>query len=211
MSIPNIDTFEHDISEEIKTKEATVGDIAAAGGDVGNAPAKPASLSMLVISLGILFLVAVVAISAVLFFKYYASQPIAAPATGTPAKTEHPNNLVRSLSPTLQEAVGQFVKSAQKNEYGYVLEITSYSDVFAYMLKNENAYADEIADTVGSSRDTSTTTPSFVWSDVTLNNQNMRVGTSGSSTVIYAFVNRKYLLISKTTEGILALRSGILH
>jgi hypothetical protein len=79
------------------------------------------------------------------------------------------------------------------------------------MLKNEDLYADELAFAIGSPREVSTSSLPFIFTDVTRNNQNMRVGTSGSSTIIYAFVNTNTLVISSSTEGILALRGGILR
>ena len=59
--------------------------------------------------------------------------------------------------------------------------------------------------------DTSTTTQAFSFKDITINNQNMRIATSASSTVIYAFIGSEALVFSSTTEGILLLRSDILR
>jgi hypothetical protein len=36
MTLANIDTFEHDIEHEMKSKEVTVRDIATSRGDIGN-------------------------------------------------------------------------------------------------------------------------------------------------------------------------------
>lgn len=209
MAIPNIDTFEHDISEEIKHKEATIGDIAASGGEIGNTPVRSSSLSLFLVGLGILFVAAVIATSIILFLKYRGDAPAVTPAaTGVEVPR---GTAVSSLSASIDSAVGSSIGTIQASEYGYIAELKSYSDVFAYMLRNEDTFADELAAAVGSSRDTSTTSLPFIWTDVTINNQNMRVGTSGTNTVVYAFVNTKHLLISKTTEGILALRGAILR
>lgn len=90
------------------------------------------------------------------------------------------------------------------------MQLLSYTNVFAYMIKNESAFADELAIAIGSPREAGTTTVPYTFSDVTILNQNMRVGTSGESSVVYAFVNAKTLLVSSSTQGILTLRSGIL-
>lgn len=209
MTIPNVDTFEHDISEEIKTKEATMGDIASASGDLGNTPEQTSSVSTLMIVLGIILFIAVIAVAA-LFFIRISQEPALPPLSGNTAQTTG-NTGAGDVSYTIDQAVGTSIGTVQKSEYGYSVQILSYSDVFAYMLKNEQRYADELARAVGSPRDTSTTTPPFAFTDITINNQNMRVGTSGSSTVVYAFVNMKTLLISSSTEGILALRGAILR
>lgn len=210
MPIPNIDTFEHDISEEIKTKEATMGDIASASGEIGNTPVQSSSTSTLLIALGLLLLAAVVAVSVIFFIKYSKGSAIAPSANGN---TQQPSGIQMSfVSDSIDQAIGGSLGTIQKSGYGYTIDILSYSDVFAYMIKNEQKYADELADSVGSPRDSSsTTTPPFFFTDVTINNQNMRVGTSASSTVVYAFVNTKTLLFSSSTEGVLALRSAILH
>lgn len=214
MSLPNIDTFEHDISEEIKSKEATIGDIAAASGDVGNIPVRPSSSPILLLALGAFFLLAVVGLSIFLILSYRQG-PISNAANNGAVQGNNqsvgPGVRLSAVSSSMDASIGQYVSDVQKSEYGYAIQLTSYSDVFAYMLRNENQYADEIASAVGAPRDTSTSTFPFMFTDVTINNQNMRVGTTGSSTVVYAFVNAKYLLISKTTEGILTLRSAILR
>ena len=208
MSIPNIDTFEHDISEEIKTKEATIGDIASSSGEIGNTPNQSSSISTFLIAFGILVLVAVITVAAVLFIKY-SQRPIAVPQSSADEQSSG-GALMKSISGSINSAIGDSIGTIQKTEYGYNIQLLSYSDVFAYMLKNEQRYADELAQSVGSPRDTSTTTPSFSFTDVTINNQNMRVGVSANSMVVYAFVNTKILLISSSTQGILSLRGVIL-
>jgi hypothetical protein len=210
MSIPNVDTFEHDIAEEIKTKEATLTDIASAGGDVSNVGNSRAQTSNLLIVLGVVFIVAVIGILIALVY-FYGVKNSDAPLTETPANTAtSQSNALLAISPTLHDALGGNIGKVSKSEYGYTLQVLSYSAVFSYMLKNEREFSDELAFSLGSPRDISTTTPTFSFTDLTLQNQNMRVGTAGSSTIVYAFVNTNTLLISKTPEGILTLRGAIL-
>jgi hypothetical protein len=209
MSIPNVDTFEHDIAQEIKTREATITDIASASGDVGNLGGSRARTSNLLIILGAVFIVAVIGILVALFFLYGIGGTAPTTNTPTPVVAEQDNRL-SEISPALHTALGDSVGKISKSEYGYAMQILSYGTVFSYMLKNETDYADQLAASVGSARDASTSTPLFSFTDVTLQNQNMRVGTSGSSTVVYAFVNTNTLLVSSSTEGVLTLRSAIL-
>ena len=206
MSVPNVDTFEHDIAEEIRTKEASLTDIASAGGDVKNAT--PAQTSNLLVILGLIFILAV--IGSVAWLLYLQVRPTAPQEdTNLPGQTES-GATIQSISPTIADAVGPSFGKVTKSEYGYSVKILSYSEVYSYMLRNEAKYADELGLLVGSPRDTGTTSLPFSFTDTTLSNQNMRVGTSGSSTVVYAFVNGTTLLVSSSTSGILALRSGIL-
>jgi hypothetical protein len=79
--------------------------------------------------------------------------------------------------------------------------------VFSYTVKNEEDLARAIARVLptGLGGDTA-----YTFSDITIANQNMRVGISGSSTVAYAFVGTKTLIMSTSTEGLSAIASGIL-
>jgi hypothetical protein len=208
MAIPTVDTFEHDIAEEIRTKEASLTDIASAGGDVGNTRSSAAQTSNMLVILGIVFVVLVLG-TIIAFFFFYNATPEIPPLTSTSA-TSSSNAQLEKISPKLASAIGSYVRTVSKSDYGYTLTLLSYSPVFSYMIKNESAYADELARTVGSPRDTGTSSPPFTFTDLTLSNQNMRVGVSGSSTVVYAFVNAQALVIASSPQGILALASAIL-
>lgn len=209
MSVPNVDTFEHDIAEEIRTKEATLTDIASAGGDLGNLPTSHVQTSRLLLIMGGIFVLAV--IGAFVAFFVLSSGPTQ-PNGNLNNQAELPDvsNRLLALSPTIHDALGGNLGKVTKSEYGYTLEIVEYTPVFAYMIKNEQLYADELAIAVGSPRTAGTTTIPFTFTDITISNQNMRVGTSGDARVVYAFVNAKALVIASSTEGILALRGGIL-
>lgn len=219
MTTSNIDTFEHDISNEIKQKEATLIDIASASGDIKNST-PPTEITPEKKHISTLFLISVITLcvsgiiaSGIFGYNYYTKkQAIANKPTETPLGPSIPAISLAIISPTLDQQIGRFINTVQQTENGYSMAITSYPSVYAYMIKNEISYADEIAEAVGSARDFSTTTTPFTFNDVTINNQNMRIGTSGSSTVIYAFTNNtQMLLISSTTEGILLLRDAIVR
>jgi hypothetical protein len=208
MSVPNVDTFEHDIAEEIKTKEASLPDIASASGDVGNTETSRERTSTLLVVSGAFFVLALLGGLGYFLFAQVTSSQTELPTPQTQTATTEGN--LFALSTYLYEGIADHVSSVRKNEYGYALTLTSYTPVFSYMIKNEQLFADELAVSVGSPRDTSSSSLPFLFSDTTLSNQTMRVGTSGSSTVIYAFVNSQALVVSSTTEGILTLRNAIL-
>lgn len=50
----------------------------------------------------------------------------------------------------------------------------------------------------------------YIFSDITLNNQNIRVAKSAYGTVAYAFIETNKLVIASSPEGIISLRSRIL-
>jgi hypothetical protein len=209
MSIPNVDTFEHDISEEIKNKEASIADIAAASGNVGNTEQTRGGSNLFFILGGLFIFVIICVLGALLYFTARNSSTPPEVATSTLPTTS--TSLLYSLSPTLSDALSGSVSDVKKGEYGYTLSLSSYTGAFAYMVKNENAYADELALAFGEPRDTSTSSSPFIFTDITLNNHTMRVGTSGSSTIAYAFINAQALVIASSTQGILSLASDILQ
>jgi hypothetical protein len=212
MSVPNIDTFEHDIADEIVHKEASIGDIAAASGDVGNSPSSKSGMFILSVSIIILCLVGAAVLGGYLYYaKKHAPAPLVPDAVTGLEPVATPGLPLSTISKNLDDGVGRFITQVEKSQYGYSMRVTSYSPVFAYMNTHEADFAEEIANAVGSLRDTSTSTPSFTFTDTTINNQNMRIGTSASSTVVYAFASPQILLIASSTESILALRSVILR
>lgn len=202
----NVDTFEHDIAEEIKSKEATITDIASAGGEVTNTP--NTGTSRILITLGGFSILAILVLFVTIFIVYNKN---ATPNTAVTPSLPDTNTRLLAISPSIYGAIGGNIVRVIKSEYGYSMSIVEYTPVFAYMIKNEDAYADELALAVNAPRDMSTTTSPFLFSDVTLNNQNMRVGISGESSVVYAFVNASTLLVSSSTQGIIALRGAILR
>lgn len=207
MAVANIDTFENDITQEIKTKEASLTDIASAGGDIGNAP--ESGSSKLLLSIGILsFLVAV----GMLGWYYYVNITTEDQIAEQSLQTEEGNIRAKlmAISPLLDAGIGDKVTKVTSTEYGHTLSLSEYTSVFAYMIRNESIFADELAASVGSARDLSTSTLAFWFSDMTASNQNMRVGVSDDKTVAYAFLNSKTLLIASSTEGILMLRATAL-
>ena len=210
MAVPHIDTFEHDIATEIKEREATIGDIASAGGDIGNVlpeEKKPFPFGMVLLTV----LIVLITVGIGYFgYTYYNKKINPIPSTSPVViPKEEDTSLLPALSPAFPDTIGRAVTDIKRSEYGYTLILNNYSLVFAYMLKNEFSYADDIARAVGTSRDTSTTTPPFLFSDITIENQNMRVGISGSSMVVYAFVGTNALIIASSTDNVLKLRGTV--
>lgn len=244
-----VETFEHDIADEIRQKEASITDIASAVGEIGNKPKEEeVNHSSLIIS--IVTILVLCGIGGILFvgYLYYSGQydPFA-PSTKTLEALNKrevvPAVTLLSLSPTLDKNIGDYLTNVQKVKSGYTITVTSYSPVFSYMIKNEVNYRDELAKAVNtyvkaksdfattssitsSSTPISTSTQSLLtttnntevmdvgygaFSDITINNQNMRMATTASGTVIYAFIGTQYLVISSSTDGILALKASKLQ
>lgn len=270
--IPKVDTFEHDISDEIRRKEASLTEISAASNDIGNndsdvttSQGKP----IFMIALIVFFVLSLAGFGVLGYFYYTDTQK----ATSTPPATNEQTSKVtqpnlEKISPTLASNISTFVTGVEKKERGYILTIGDYSQVFAYMTRNENDYIEDLAalfPQINPSA-TSTTTPpaqqkeyqatstsqasttditqktkttkastttekvatsstikeaapittmtsaaqASQFSDVTISNQNMRVWTSPSHKLFYAFIGNKAVAISDSAEGILYLKSAIL-
>lgn len=250
--VPKVDTFEQDIASEIKRKEASLTGISASSNNVGNDPVplpkKPPIFLMAIIAFFILSLLGF-GFLGYLYFSSTAKQQEEqiSPVTPIPKVTSD----MHTVSSTLDGQIGRFVTKVEKKDQGYVLTISDYSAVFAYMTRNETSYIDELASlftgvprvvatttqtqiatttattTVATStkKEMSTSTPvgtttqtiakelisSSPFYDITISNQNMRVWSSEGRSVVYAFVGTTVVLISNSKEGILALKSGILH
>ena len=211
MAVPTINTFEHDISDEIKQKEATITDIALASGEIKNDSNKKLSIPVIV-GIVIIFLSIVIGGGLYGYLYYEKKARESLKPLSTPLGPSIPTIPLSNLSKTMDENIGRFIKNVQHSDYGYSMTITNYSSVYAYMLKNESDYADEIAKALGEERDVNDKTNPFIFTDITLSNQNMRIATSASSTIVYSFVdNMQTLLISSSADGILSLHNAILQ
>lgn len=246
---PTTDTFEQDIVKEIHQKEASIMDIASSIGDISNrADDAPSKNSWFLIMVSVLVFCGIGGASYlgyVLYTNTFSQNNVPVAVTKAETKTTTSGVSLSQLSPAINKSVGQFLTNTQKMNAGYTIDIISYSPVFAYMLRNEKEFGDEIAQAVGNthtiknkpaipvtitpvtssstatstqatSTSTATTTEGqapiteYVFSDITINNQNMRVATCAYGTVAYAFVGTNTLIISSSPEGILALRNSVL-
>jgi hypothetical protein len=253
-----VDTFEHDIADEIRRKEASLAEIQAVSKQ--NSPTinidPPKTLPWLTITLVVGLIIAVVGISSLAY--YYFTDSLLPPSAEPQVinKNDIPKVVtdISKLSPSLSAGIGRFSTLVEKKEAGYVITLNNYTEVFAYMTRNEDAYIHELVgvypkavatstqEAVQENTSTSSTTkigesgatstkpktakvvvassteiqeddssPFSYFSDLTVSNQNMRVYKKEEQTVIYAFAGDKYVLISNTPEGILALKSAILR
>lgn len=221
MAIPNIDTFEHDIREEIKNREASVGDIASASGSVGNTSPSVSSTSnsskALLIFAGVMLLF-ILSGFGYLGYVYMVQKPAtkeqAAQILDQKTKDANTEKIIseklNKISPTLSVGIAHFTSQIDTTPLGSVLTLNNYSSVFAFIIKNEPAIAKDVfAEEIGTYA-FGTTTPDLTFSDVTKSNQNMRTLTVGSSTFVYAFFGEGYLAISNSVENILQMRGAII-
>lgn len=283
--MPKVETFEQNIVEEIKRKDASLTEISAAGNNVGDDPVEiPKQKPIFLIVIGTLFVIFLGALIGVWYFYFSDPSVTTPPLTEQNAANVIPKTTTElgKLSSTLGINIGRFVTSVEKRDRGYILTLSEYTPVFAYMTRNEKDFIEDLAllfpkvnNSIGQAATTTTattttstsTTPasatstasssapkkvatstkevkatttqpkattteedgvsipvtsSFAtlvsqdellgkaFSDVTMNNQNMRVFKKDGMRVVYAFVGNNTVLISDSPEGVLTLKSGIL-
>ena len=210
MEVPKIETFEYDISDEIKKKEASIGDIASAGGSLENKNLKSGSQKTFLLMAFLLVIILGGAGGLLGYFIYQKKQSqitqdkIKVDIINSTPSVELANNL-----PIFNQKVGRFVSKMEKNQFGSNLTLNEYSPVFAYVIKNEYSFSKEMSDLLGVALDYGTSSGPIIFNDTIVSNQNMRVLTNGTNKLVYAFVGTKHLLLSDTVEGILSMKNLI--
>lgn len=146
--MPKVDTFEHNIVEEIKRKDASLTDISSASNNIGNneepLPEKKPIFLIVVICLFVLFLIGVGGL-AYYYFNDPLLNPKPQPITQIIPEKPKPTEDIAKLSPTIATNIGRFIIKTEKKERGYVLTISDYSSVFGYLTRHENDYIEELA------------------------------------------------------------------
>jgi hypothetical protein len=155
--IPKVDTFAHDISEEVKAKEASLTQIATASNDIGNKDvSEERNSNRLILSVSALLVVLIMIVIGVLFYVLKEDDvQISETESAQIIEKEKKGNL-SALSPTLEREIGVHIQKVEKKDKGYVLTLSSYSPVFAYMKRNESEYIIELANTLNKGVATST-------------------------------------------------------
>lgn len=228
MAIPNIDTFEQDIREEIKHKEATIGDIASASGEIGNMPSNVGTFSNSKNSTDnnssrgfyistIIISILVISVLSYLGYLYTVQQS----ATKINKVTDNQNNSIdtpeiitkklNDFAPSLSEGISRFTTKVETAPYGTIISINDYDSVFAFMIKSETDIAKEVLANELKNYENSTTTPDLTFIDNTKSNQNMREVIVGSTTLVYAFISDQYLVFASSTESIIKIRGNIIR
>jgi hypothetical protein len=244
-----VDTFEHDIENEIRSKEASISDITDTIQDIGNDPV-PNQHKQSVFIMMLAFILCGISVAGYFGYTYYAA--MITPKVQQPTKNITTQKITQgstlgSISKTLDQSIGTFITKTEKTSDGYIITISSYPSVFSYMLRNEKDFGDEIALAVGnthivkevelatttqngtttlaSTKNSTSTliasstqkkeiekpqTTEYIFSDITVSNQNMRTATSIYGTVLYAFIGTQKLVIASSPEKILALRGNLL-
>ncbi|MEN9551825.1 MAG: hypothetical protein RI935_202 [Candidatus Parcubacteria bacterium] len=144
--IPKVDTFAHDISEEVKAKEASLTQIATASNDIGNKDvSEERNSNRLILSISALLIVLIMIVIGVLFYVLKEDDVQISETESVQITEKEKRGNLSALSPTLDREIGIHIQKVEKKDKGYVLTLSSYSPVFAYMKRNGSEYIIELA------------------------------------------------------------------
>lgn len=205
MPVPKIETFEYDISDELKNKQATIVDIASMDGTIETKKDSPKKTSLSKIILIILFIILTLSLILLLTLKLTTPKQITPLSQVNPISSIPQINL-ENLLPITNANIGRFISSVSKVDNGYAIKLLDFSSVYAYILQNESSFGKELENIFNIEE----SEPLKEFKDLTISNQDMRVLSTRKGKVIYSFIGNSGLAISTSTEGILTIRSVIL-
>jgi len=278
--LPKVDTFSQNIAEEIRRKEASLAQIQGEAAPQNHELILPKKNLPLIFIIGPFLLVCILLLACVAYFFFPTTQKTSQEGKqSTPVTANNEKSLqeLTKLSPALASHIGRFVSRIEKRDAGYIITITSYPSVFAYMTRNEESYINELAllfparvqatstqmqsekkalattteqlpSSASTTKATSTTasstkntvvtkqtktattttktneatTPAIQeaeiplvattspFKDITIANQNMRMWSNDTHTVVYAFIDDTKIIISDNPEKVLLLKGVIL-
>lgn len=225
MTLQKIETFEHDIADEVLKKEESATRVAATDALVQDVQKEAAQMAQtqkasplflsIIIAIVVIVILGAGGYFAYAFFAKKDSAPAVPAKTAQPATPQAQNAPATSVSffdktfPELKDGMSRYVRKAEKNPYGFTLYITDYTSTFAFVVKNEGLFAESLANALDIPADFRS--GAYVFTDATVANNNMRVGKSGESSVVYSFIGSNAIVISTSTDGVVQASGAIIR
>lgn len=215
---PQVETFEGDIQKEIKDNSTSVAQIASIDGKVETThEKKPISLALVLGIVGAILVIILAGLGYYFFvMKPSASTPEVTPITtnttpfpvaanSTSTQEVSPSTYtLDTLLPRFSNGVGRYIGSIRVEDGAYILPLTQFNPVFAYVLRNEDDFRNELFTLFYQASSTA------MFGDISVSNVDMRALTDGSSTLAYAFFDTTYLVIATSTDTIARIHSVII-
>ncbi|MEN9880902.1 MAG: hypothetical protein RLZZ308_85 [Candidatus Parcubacteria bacterium] len=149
--VPKVDTFAHDISDEIKRQNTTLTEVVVPkGGDAGTLQPPQSEIAgkaprVFAIMIATVVLIITGIISGLYYyFQILLVQPAHTQPQGEVVQENRQASGLGSVSLALNENIGRYVTKVEKKDKGIIISFSSYPDVFAYMTRNENDYITEL-------------------------------------------------------------------
>lgn len=234
MANDHISTFEKDIENEIRTKSASLSDIAAASGVVDNKPEKNALHLVILVVIALVILI----VGIVTYLYYNNLQRVTAPAVGTevkdtkttdvfentktPAKEESPKNIKREenrlvskklittplseLLPTLFPYVQKNLVKAETYQSGYIVTFSGYNEFYKTLLDNESFFLKDALLLYGDNP-----AEGSKFSDVRVGESDVRMATGEKGVAVYyLFIKPSTLVISDKSETLQSIVDALI-
>jgi flagellar basal body-associated protein FliL len=203
MSIPSVETFETDITEEIKQKQGSVTDVLAAHSKEEIAPPDYPIIKLLIV----IILLLTFGLIGVVFFFFVKKPASTVPLQQVQTKPTTEQASLMTILPKTGPRIEPYVTSVKRHADGYALTLSSYSFVYGNILNSEEQFAKELLVLFGI---TDVTDP--VFKDVLFSNQDMRVAMvtkkvalpvveASSTPIVASATSTSSLLIASTTKA----------
>ena len=143
-----LDTFQKDIADEIKRQDKVLTDVNSIPTTPDNQATPPVKQKQSNV-LTVLVIASTISICGILGLLYFYFHDSLLPPSASGVEV-HPDNIPKvtenlsKISPVLAGEIGNYVTLVEKKERGYVLTISNYSPVFAYMTRNESSYSKDL-------------------------------------------------------------------
>lgn len=168
MPIPQVETFETDITEEIRQKQGSVTDTLAAH---SSAPPKTPDQNIIRLIMFVIF-VLLASVAAAIWYYFSIGKEAAAKraAVQVPVVIKKPVVPIARILQKTAPNIERFVVSASRENSGYVITMNDYASVYGNILADEKTFGNDLITLFNIQ-----TTSVPVFKDVTINNQDMRV------------------------------------
>jgi hypothetical protein len=170
MGIPQVETFETDITEEIRQKQGSVTDVLAAHSS--NKEVTPNQGIIRLITFVIILLLVAVCTMLWYYFSLTKQTELANEAAKNQVVQVRPPVVLKTILPKTSTNIERFVTKAKSESAGYVLTVNDYGTVYSTLLANEKTLGEELIKLFNIKTNS---VPRF--KDVTVNNQDMRIAT----------------------------------
>jgi hypothetical protein len=182
MTILKVDTFQHDIVDEIKRKDDVYSKIPTTPTpETSQEKLKRPLLPIITVVLFIVTLIAIIGFSIYYFRNLYIASTSQLPKV-TPEDVPKKTASLSSLSQTLEDNIGQYVQVVEKKQDGYIITLSPNSPAFSYMIKNEDRYIEELAKVIASGATSQPETKSVATTSQVINASSTTPLTTSSTT-----------------------------
>ena len=199
MPIPQVETFETDITEEIKQKQGFVTDVLAAHSSTP--PKTPDQTIIRAITFLIVFLLIALVAGIWYYFSIGKENIAEKKAIQKPIMTTKPVVSINTILPKTAFKIDRFVVQTTKESAGYIVTLNDYASVYGTILTDETTFGNELIKLF--KIDTGSVP---VFRDITINNQDIRVATL---VVLGIATSTKDTTLAKTTTPLVPSGTSI--